>query len=391
MSSYADARDYYSYSASSFGDEVDTDPLCCCEYFDRNDERNHILACCCNCVDFDESCDRFFSCRPIPVDKQRGMLLTFQDRLRIPWRGGAKQVTVDNVLPVVLLVSLQLLAALDLYCSLVIFTLIPLLLAYLKRFLGRVLPKTKFFALWLFWSGVYLVVLFESTVPLLELLPEENIAFVALMSLSFFCFYKTNVRAQLNHINQPQYNKDDPLGNGGDSQTAILISDREDSDESDGRLACQTCRKYVPPRTYHCKVCATCVIKQDQHSVWLNCCIGRSNHRFFLLGCVSALLALWLFANLSLTSVCHPTPIFTLFGVTVMLPDDCTDIYFQYDIALCFTGAVYALLMSLFILISLLKQTCLISRGYTGTEWQRGEHINRRNCLVNWKMFCLGQ
>lgn len=59
MSSYADARDYYSYSASSFGDEVDTDPLCCCEYFDRNDERNHILACCCNCVDFDESCDRF--------------------------------------------------------------------------------------------------------------------------------------------------------------------------------------------------------------------------------------------------------------------------------------------------------------------------------------------
>lgn len=334
---------------------------------------------------------RFFSCRPIPVDKQRGMLLTFQDRLRIPWRGGAKQVTVDNVLPVVLLVSLQLLAALDLYCSLVIFTLIPLLLAYLKRFLGRVLPKTKFFALWLFWSGVYLVVLFESTVPLLELLPEENIAFVALMSLSFFCFYKTNVRAPLNHINQPQYNKDDPLGNGGDSQTAILISDREDSDESDGRLACQTCRKYVPPRTYHCKVCATCVIKQDQHSVWLNCCIGRSNHRFFLLGCVSALLALWLFANLSLTSVCHPTPIFTLFGVTVMLPDDCTDIYFQYDIALCFTGAVYALLMSLFILISLLKQTCLISRGYTGTEWQRGEHINRRNCLVNWKMFCLGQ
>lgn len=350
---------------------------------------------CCSVVDDcpdDWLVGRFLSCRPIPVEKQRGMLLTFQDRLRIPWRGGAKQVTVDNVLPVVLLVSLQLLAALDLYCSLVIFSLIPLLLAYLKRFLGRVLPKTKFFSLWLFWSGIYLVVLFESTVPLLELLPEENIAFVALMTLSFFCFYKANVRAALNHINQAQQQyKDDPSLGNGDSQTAILISDREDSDESDGRLACQTCRKYVPPRTYHCKVCATCVIKQDQHSVWLNCCIGRANHRFFLCGCVSSLLALWLFANLSLTSVCHPTPIFTLFGITVMLPDDCTDIYFQYDIALCFTGAIYALLMSLFILISLLKQFCLISRGYTGTEWQRGEHINRRNCLVNWKMFCLGQ
>lgn len=69
------------------------------------------------------------------------MLLTFQDRIRIPWRGGAKQITVDNVLPVVLLVALQLLAAVDFYCSLVIFTAIPVLLAYLKRFLGRVLPK----------------------------------------------------------------------------------------------------------------------------------------------------------------------------------------------------------------------------------------------------------
>lgn len=376
--------------------DLDTDPLCCCEYYDRNSARNHILACCCNCADVDESFDRLISGRPVPVDKQRGMLLTFQDRIRIPWRGGAKQITVDNVLPVVLLVALQLLAALDFYCSLVIFTAIPVLLAYLKRFLGRVLPKTKFFSLWLFWSGIYLVILFESTVPLLELLPEENLAFVLLMSLSFFCFYKTNQRATQNHVGQPTTGfKDSDSGGGtltnGDSQTAILISDREDSDESDGRLACQSCRKYVPPRTYHCKTCGTCILRQDHHSVWLNCCVGRSNHRFFLAGTVCSLLALLLFANLSLTSVCHPTPIFTLFGVTVMLPDDCSDIYFQYDIALCFTGAIYALLMSVFILFSLLKQSCLISRGFTGTEWQRGEHINRRNCLVNWKMFCMGQ
>ncbi|XP_055612658.1 palmitoyltransferase ZDHHC23-B isoform X2 [Uranotaenia lowii] len=319
------------------------------------------------------------------------MLLTFQDRLRIPWRGGAKQITVDNVLPVVLLVSLQLLAALDFYCCLVVFALIPLLLAYLKRFLGRVLPKTKFFALWMFWSGIYLVALFELAVPLLELLPEENVAFVLLMTLSFFCFYKTNQRAAMNHICQVQYKEDSSSMINGDSQTSILISDREDSDESDGRLACQICRKYVPPRTYHCKVCGTCIIKQDHHSVWLNCCVGRSNHRYFLGGCVFSLLALWLFANLALTSVCHPTPIFTVFGVTVMLPDDCTDIFFQYDIALSFTGAVYALMMSVFILISLLKQSCFISRGCTGIEWQRDEHVNRRNCLVNWKMFCMGQ
>lgn len=317
------------------------------------------------------------------------MLLTFQDRLRIPWRGGAKQVTVDNVLPVVLLVSLQLLAAVDFYCGLAIFIIIPLLLAYLKRFLERVLPKTKFFSLWLVWSGIYLLALFELAVPLLELLPEENIVFVALTFLSFLFFYKTNQKAPLNHIS-PALVKEE-LISSKDPQTAIVISDREDSDEGDGRLACQVCRKYVPPQTYHCKVCAACIVKQDHHNVWLNCCVGRANHRSYVLGCVCSLVALWLFANLSLTAVCHPTPIFTLLGVTVMLPDDCTDVFFQYDIALCFTGAIYALMMSVFIFVSLVKQLCLISRGFTDAEWQHGEHISRRNCFANWKMFCTGQ
>lgn len=32
--------------------------LCCCEYFDIHQERNHILACCCNCEDLDESFER---------------------------------------------------------------------------------------------------------------------------------------------------------------------------------------------------------------------------------------------------------------------------------------------------------------------------------------------
>ncbi|XP_058058469.1 palmitoyltransferase ZDHHC23-B isoform X2 [Anopheles bellator] len=332
------------------------------------------------------------------------MLLTFQDRLRIPWRGGAKQITLDNVLPIVVLISLQLLAAINFYCSLFVFALMPLLLLYLKRFLGKILPKSKFFILWFFWSGVYLITLFEFTVPLLEILPQENVAFVVLMNLSFVCLYKAKQRAAQGHVAPNERDLgSDCCKNGSDSQTAVLISDRDDSDDGSGtgtggtsgtdggKLACQLCRKYVPPRTYHCKVCASCVLKQDHHNVWLNCCIGKANHRLYVLGCLFTLLALLLFANLALTAVCHPIPIFTVYGVIVMMPDDCADIYFQYDIALCFTGSLYALLMALFIAISLLKQLCFISCGVTYTEWRRGEHINRRNCFWNWKTFCLGQ
>jgi len=35
------------------------DPLCCCEYIDRHGGRSHMAACCCDCEDLDEACDRW--------------------------------------------------------------------------------------------------------------------------------------------------------------------------------------------------------------------------------------------------------------------------------------------------------------------------------------------
>lgn len=32
--------------------------LCCCEYVNRHGERSHVAACCCDCEDLDDACDR---------------------------------------------------------------------------------------------------------------------------------------------------------------------------------------------------------------------------------------------------------------------------------------------------------------------------------------------
>lgn len=32
--------------------------LCCCEYVNRYGERSHVAACCCDCQDLDEACER---------------------------------------------------------------------------------------------------------------------------------------------------------------------------------------------------------------------------------------------------------------------------------------------------------------------------------------------
>ena len=39
-------------------EEPELEPLCCCEYIDRNGEKNHVAACLCDCQDLDEGCDR---------------------------------------------------------------------------------------------------------------------------------------------------------------------------------------------------------------------------------------------------------------------------------------------------------------------------------------------
>lgn len=46
---------------ASFEQESDN-TLCFCEYYDRNQYRAHILACCCNCEALDKLCTRILCC-----------------------------------------------------------------------------------------------------------------------------------------------------------------------------------------------------------------------------------------------------------------------------------------------------------------------------------------
>ncbi|ODN01843.1 Palmitoyltransferase ERF2 [Orchesella cincta] len=45
---------------------------------------------------------------------------------------------------------------------------------------------------------------------------------------------------------------------------------------------CGTCEVFVPPRTWHCHVCNTCILRRDHHCVFTACCIGEENQCNFL-------------------------------------------------------------------------------------------------------------
>lgn len=130
-----------------------------------------------------------------------------------------------------------------------------------------------------------------------------------------------------------------------------------------------------------------------------DCCIGSANKGFFLFSLLFAMATLLYSTNLTLTTVCHP---FTVFG-TVMLPDDCSEVYelyelvytyiymykwfkllidflFSYSMSLCFTSAIYSMLMVLYLFYIYARHVLIISIGLTGQEWLQLPYLTRLRC-----------
>lgn len=116
------------------------------------------------------------------------MAISVCDRFRV--LGGVRQISIDAILPIFLLPIMLGVAAINIYCTIVICVVMPLFLGYAQWLRKSLAPRTKFFFMWSLWSVIYLWLMFEVTVPLLELLPEENFIFITTMFLAIFCFYK---------------------------------------------------------------------------------------------------------------------------------------------------------------------------------------------------------
>lgn len=45
---------------------------------------------------------------------------------------------------------------------------------------------------------------------------------------------------------------------------------------------CFKCEKIKEPRTHHCKICGTCILRMDHHCPWVGNCVGLYNHKYFI-------------------------------------------------------------------------------------------------------------
>ncbi|XP_029433590.1 palmitoyltransferase ZDHHC23 [Rhinatrema bivittatum] len=372
------------------------DPLCCCEYIDRHGEKNHLVACFCNCEDLDEACDRWVTCKSLQPDALQRIKESFSDRFRIPWLRGAKKIDVSLLPPLVLLPAFLHVAALHLLLTIIFLASFPVLILWYYYFTHRRKGQTLFFlSLGLFSLGYMYYVFLQEVVTRGNVGNGQVITVTCgfLLTLAalaqakkdpgYLSNKKEHVLSSSKYDSEPMNKKWMVGSNGfhktndgsvhidvGSSSPSRMLAENSASAKGDW---CVTCKLVRPCRAGHCRTCNKCVRRLDHHCVWINSCIGEWNHRAFIL-----LLALFLMTSmygitLTLRTICSGQNIFTALFY-------CPRVYADKSSALAFTCVWYCTLVTAGMGHILLIQLLNISFNVTEREARLAlkENIGRR-------------
>ncbi|KAK0089536.1 hypothetical protein PV325_006869 [Microctonus aethiopoides] len=140
------------------------------------------------------------------------------------------------------------------------------------------------------------------------------------------------------------------------SDTSIrhLILSIKNAKIKNGWRFCSSCEAVAPPRSWHCQICNTCILKRDHHCIFTGCCIGHNNHRYFLMFILYLFIAttysffynnyyIWNKINfefpLSIVKIIFPLAIF-VFGFDDSWEQFYLMLYIVSVVGMCFTGAL---------------------------------------------------
>lgn len=142
--------------------------------------------------------------KSIPHHRAQGFVATFQDRMRIPWHGGARKVAPDAILPIIILPSVLFLSAINIWWTIFMFSVTFALFLYLSYSRSISLKGSNFFLMWSLMTLITISLIFEFiVVPLLDILVHENLTLAALVSVCVVCFSIVKMRSgKMVHLHQ---------------------------------------------------------------------------------------------------------------------------------------------------------------------------------------------
>lgn len=123
-------------------------------------------------------------------------MATLHDRLRIPWKGGAKRIPLEAVVSIILVAFFLYLASLGPIWTATSALSMIFFLVYVKYKFQN--SRSRFFQAWMYVSFLLLYLIFEFIViPFLEILWEENVVLTAVIAVSCIWFWQTKKRRPL--------------------------------------------------------------------------------------------------------------------------------------------------------------------------------------------------
>uniref|UniRef100_A0A3B4BIP7 Palmitoyltransferase n=1 Tax=Periophthalmus magnuspinnatus TaxID=409849 RepID=A0A3B4BIP7_9GOBI len=286
-------------------ERVEEDTLCCCEYVNGQGERSHVAACCCDCEDLDDVCDRFLKREPQKPDSFSRMAEVVTDRIRVPWLwGGARKVDLSIIPPLVLLPILLHIAALHFLLGVLVLTALPGLVLWYYYVTHRKKGRTLFFLSLALFSLAYMYYLFITVV-----VPHGNVGMVqlAIITLGVISTLAALIRTkkgpgvvlpnrEVCHSTVTYYAhlpEKDPAINGGKHEVMLMeragVSEPTDRElkESHRKNWCPVCKVVRPSRAGHCRICGVCVLRLDHHCVWFVTLNHQMCHGHLLQMCLS--------------------------------------------------------------------------------------------------------
>ena len=289
--------------------------LCCCEYHTYQGERAHLLGLCCDCEALDSAVDGLVKGGGLRSDKVREILDVAEERLRIPWPGGALRIPLSSTLPVILVPGLLWIASLHYILTGTVFVVIlPVLFLLTVRVIVKHKPKTKFFINWSAVTALYLFYIYEvKAVGTFWDLPKliswwENLVLV--LGLAAMVWSSWRLRRD--------------------------FQDVCDQGQAQGKM---------------CRVCEVAVPGKDHHCVWLDLCIHEGNIGMFITFLAASLLTTG-HLSLLLTSFSCPGQ---LLG-PLLLPAPCWPD--KDNDRLLLVAGIYSGVISVLLSILLMGQLC---------------------------------
>jgi palmitoyltransferase len=335
-------------------------PLCLCEYYNKNNERTHILFCCCNCEALDQTCTHIL-CQRKSTNKQNlpklfnETLDDILDRIRIPSPKGAIKINTDLLISLITIIFYISIGTINILFSIITLVLIPCLL-YIRFFQQRFNNKSTdrnqiaYYMSLVSLVTIYLLYNFYLKYELSEQYFFHNCLFTVIILLHVYL-----------HYSNPGY----------------LVNKNSNSEHSSSTNYCAKCQidKKDNSKISHCPICSSCIYSRDHHCFWLDNCIGYLNHKIFFIYLI-LIFTFFLYSQYIIITF------FSTLNQNGTIFECLFSIYYQnFNRSLMFLLMLQLISLTIYSFLILLQQFLLISINYTQYEMYKYSKIKKNFSL----------